>query len=94
MGMPTCRLDEVNPYVLSCAKDRKLPALYCTNWDTSSEDIRTAMKSGFCGIKPYLNNSPAYIPAGLKKNILARGSLLLISGGPMCRMILVTPFLS
>ncbi len=64
MGMPTCKLDEVNPYVLSCAKDKKLPALYCTNWDTPPEEIRAAMASGFCGIKPYLNNSPSYIPAG------------------------------
>lgn len=63
MGMPTCRLDEVNDYVLSCSRSEGLPALYCTNWDTSKDEIRQAMKAGFKGIKPYLNNSPSYIPA-------------------------------
>ena len=63
MGMPSCRLDEVNRYTLDCAKRDSLPALYCTNWDTTKDEIRAAMKAGFVGIKPYLNNSPSYIPA-------------------------------
>ena len=63
MGMPSCRLDEVNEYTLKCAKRDNLPALYCTNWDSTKEEIREAMKRGFAGIKPYLNNSPSYIPA-------------------------------
>lgn len=63
MGMPTCKLDEVNDYTLDCAKSRNLPALFCTNYDTTVEEIRAAMDAGFVGIKPYLNNSPAYIPA-------------------------------
>lgn len=64
MGMPSCKLDEVNPYALSCAKQHGLPALYCTNWDSTKDEIRAALDAGFCGIKPYLNNSPSYIPAG------------------------------
>lgn len=63
MGMPTCKLDEVNRYALSCAKRDGLPALYCTNWDTTKDEIREALAAGFAGIKPYLNNSPSYIPA-------------------------------
>ena len=63
MGMPTCRLDEVNAYALECAKKENLPALFCTSWDTPVEKIREALKAGFSGLKPYLNNSPSYIPA-------------------------------
>ena len=63
MGMPSCKLDEVNAYTLECAKRDGLPALYCTNWDTTKDEIREAMAQGFAGIKPYLNNSPSYIPA-------------------------------
>ena len=62
MGMPTCHLDAVNEYALSCAKQENIPALYCTNWDTTKEEIRAAMAAGFAGIKPYLNNCPSYIP--------------------------------
>ncbi|MBE6562185.1 MAG: amidohydrolase [Ruminococcaceae bacterium] len=62
MGMPTCRLDEVNEYALECAKRDNIPALYCTNWNSTKEEIRDAMARGFAGIKPYLNNSPSYIP--------------------------------
>ncbi len=63
MGMPTCKLDEVNEYALECSKKDNVPALFCTNWDTTKEEIREAMARGFVGIKPYLNNSPSYIPA-------------------------------
>ncbi len=63
MGMPSCVLKDVNGYTLSCAKKYGYPALYCTNYDTTADEIREAMKAGFVGIKPYLNNSPAYIPA-------------------------------
>lgn len=62
MGMPTCKLDEVNAYALECAKRDGIPALYCTNWDSTKDEIRAAMADGFAGIKPYLNNSPSYIP--------------------------------
>ena len=62
MGMPTCRLDEVNDFALSEAKRFGYPALYCTNWDTTKDEIRAAMAKGFAGIKPYLNNCPPYIP--------------------------------
>ena len=63
MGHPACRLDEVNEYALSCAKSRSLPALYCTNWNTPVEEIRSALDMGFVGIKPYLNHVPSYLPA-------------------------------
>ena len=63
MGMPSCQLNLVNEYALDCSKKEKLPALYCTNWDTTKDEIRQAIKDGFVGIKPYLNNSPSYIPA-------------------------------
>ncbi len=62
MGMPTCRLNEVNDYALDCAKKENIPALYCTNWDTTKDEIRAALNAGFCGIKPYLNNCPPCIP--------------------------------
>lgn len=63
MGMPTCRLGEVNDYVYGCAKESGLPALYCTNWDTTEEELRSVMKMGFVGIKPYQNNVPSFLPA-------------------------------
>lgn len=38
--------------------------LYCTNYDTPVDELRRALTTGgFCGIKPYQNNSPSYIPA-------------------------------
>ena len=63
MGMPTCRLGEVNEYVHGCAKESGLPALYCTNWDMTKDEIRAAMKMGFMGIKPYQNNVAPFLPA-------------------------------
>ena len=62
-GSPSCTLSVVNPYVLDCAKKYGHQALYCTNWDSDEAEILKAMKAGFCGIKPYQNNSPSYIPA-------------------------------
>lgn len=65
MGWPSCDLQKTNDYALASAKAHGLPVFYCTNWDTPAEEIRDAIVNrGFCGIKPYLNNSPAYIPAG------------------------------
>lgn len=61
-GMPTCKLDEVNRYTLECAKKVGFPALFCTNWDTTPDELYKAFKDGFVGIKPYLNNCPPYIP--------------------------------
>lgn len=64
MGWPSCDLQKTNSYALKCAKEHDLPVFYCTNWDTPAEEIRKAItEDGFCGIKPYLNNSPSYIPA-------------------------------
>ena len=63
MASPLCDLKLGNDYALKCAKQYGHPALYCTNWDTDEAEIFEALKNGFCGIKPYQNNSPSYIPA-------------------------------
>ena len=63
MASPLCDLKLGNDYTLKCAKQYGHPALYCTNWDTDEAEIFEALKNGFCGIKPYQNNSPSYIPA-------------------------------
>ncbi|HOA85065.1 MAG TPA: amidohydrolase family protein, partial [Bacillota bacterium] len=62
-GSPSCRLDVVNSYVLKNIQEHRVRALYCTNWDTTPTEIKKALDAGFVGIKPYLNNSPPYIPA-------------------------------
>ena len=63
MASPLCKLDVANEYALKCAKEHGHPVLYCTNWDSDEAEIFNALKKGFCGIKPYQNNSPSYIPA-------------------------------
>lgn len=64
MTTPTAKLDEGNAYALSCGQKAGLPVLYCTNYDTPVDELRRALTTGgFCGIKPYQNNSPSYIPA-------------------------------
>ena len=63
MASPLCDLKLGNDYALKYAKQYGHPALYCTNWDTDEAEIFEALKNGFCGIKPYQNNSPSYIPA-------------------------------
>lgn len=63
MAMPTCHLHIGNPYALEKAKQNRLPALYCIKPETPLEEIRQAFADGFCGVKPYLNYAPAYIPA-------------------------------
>lgn len=62
MGYPTAVLEKTNAYALESAKRFSLPVLYCTRYDTPADVLRQAMKQGFCGIKPYQNNSPSYIP--------------------------------
>jgi predicted TIM-barrel fold metal-dependent hydrolase len=63
LGSPSCRLDVVNSYVKKIIQEHRVRALYCTNWDTTTAEIERALDAGFVGIKPYLNNSPPYIPA-------------------------------
>ena len=64
MSEPNANLTVANNYVLECAKARNLPVLYCTDPTMPADEIRHAIKDrGFCGIKPYLNHSPSYIPA-------------------------------
>lgn len=63
MGYPTAILDKTNSYALACGRSYKLPVLYCTSYDTPVETIQKAIvEDGFCGIKPYQNNSASYIP--------------------------------
>ena len=64
MTMPSGILELGNAYALECAREHNLPCLYCTNYDTPVEVLRKAItEDGYCGIKPYQNNSPRYIPA-------------------------------
>ena len=63
MTTPTCHLHIGNPYVLEKATKNNLPALYCIKPETPLEEIRQAFADGFCGVKPYLNFAPSYIPA-------------------------------
>lgn len=63
MGSPTCYLDKVNAYVTEVMKMHGETCLYCTNYDTSEEEILRAMATGYVGIKPYLANCIPYIPA-------------------------------
>jgi len=62
---PTDRpLDKANGYVEQCAKKMNYPALFCTHSDMSAEYVEEQVKAGgFMGLKPYINNSPSYIPA-------------------------------
>lgn len=63
MTTPTCHLHIGNPYALKHAKANNLPALYCIKPETPLSEIREAFAAGFCGVKPYLNYAPSYIPA-------------------------------
>jgi len=63
MGQPTANLDKTNSYVAECGKRTGFASMFCTSHDTPAEKIREALVSGgFSGIKPYLSNSPGYIP--------------------------------
>ncbi len=63
MGQPTAYIDKTNEYTKDCAKRYGLPALYCTTYAMTPELLEEeVIKGGFAGLKPYLNNSPAYIP--------------------------------
>jgi len=64
MGQPVADLNETNAYTIECGKKSGLPAMFCTSHDTPAEKIREAVTTGgFAGIKPYLCNSPEYIPS-------------------------------
>ena len=63
MGQPTADLEETNAYTAECGKKSGLPVMFCASYNTKAEKIREALTSGgFAGIKPYLSNSPEYIP--------------------------------
>lgn len=64
MTDPVAVLHKENKYVIEKAKANNLPAFYCTTYASTADEIRKAvLEDGFCGIKPYLNNCPEYIPA-------------------------------
>lgn len=63
LGQPEADLNKTNRYTRECAEKYRLPALYCTDYAMSAEFLeREVTEGGFAGLKPYLNNSPAYIP--------------------------------
>ena len=64
MGNPTFDLKLTNEYARKVQKDYGYKTMYCISYDTPCEEIEWALtEGGFSGIKPYLNNSPAYLPA-------------------------------
>lgn len=64
MGNPPADHKLSNAYVKELHDKTGLPAFYLTSWDTPAEEIEHAMKvDGFCGIKPYLNAAPPFVPA-------------------------------
>jgi len=63
MGNPEADLEKTNAYTKECSEKYGFKSLYCTRYDTPAGEIENALtKEGFSGIKPYLNNSPSYIP--------------------------------
>lgn len=63
-GTPSGDLKKTNEYSQDVGKRYGHKTLYCTSYDMSAEEIEWALtEGGFSGIKPYLNNSPSYIPA-------------------------------
>jgi len=63
MGTPAAEPDVTNEYARDCAERHGLPVLFCTSRDMPPETIEKALKhDGFCGIKPYPNRAPSYIP--------------------------------
>lgn len=62
-GQPEADLKQTNAYTRDCAHRFGLPALYCTSYAMPAEFLeKEVTQGGFSGLKPYLNNSPAYIP--------------------------------
>lgn len=63
-GSPTGNLKKTNEYTRDVQKRYGYKTMFCTSYDTPCEEIEWALtEGGFSGIKPYLNNSPSYIPA-------------------------------
>lgn len=63
MGQPEADLTKTNAYTRKAAAEYSLPALYCTDYAMPPAFLEQAVtEGGFAGIKPYLNNSPAWIP--------------------------------
>ena len=64
MADPTVDLDRANAYARESGARAGLPVLYCTRGEMPAETLEKAVvEGGFAGLKPYLNHSPAYIPA-------------------------------
>lgn len=63
MGQPEANLEATNNYTKESLNKYKLPALYCTDYSMTPEFLeKEVIGGGFSGLKPYLNNSPDYIP--------------------------------
>ena len=63
MGNPTASLNESNAYALESGKKYGLPVMFCTSFNNTADEIYKALTlGGYAGIKPYLSNSPDYIP--------------------------------
>lgn len=63
MGQPEGDIPATNAYTKESAKRFGLPALYCTTYAMTPEFLeKEVIEGGFAGLKPYLNNSPSYIP--------------------------------
>jgi predicted TIM-barrel fold metal-dependent hydrolase len=63
MGQPLADLAQTNAYTAKCGEKSGFASMFCTAHDTPAKEVRDALTAGnFAGIKPYLNNSPAYIP--------------------------------
>lgn len=57
-------LKQTNDYIYKVGKEYNYPTLYRTDYLTSGEEMEEEIKrGGYLGIKPYLTNRPAYIPA-------------------------------
>jgi predicted TIM-barrel fold metal-dependent hydrolase len=63
-GQPTADIKASNEYVEQSAKKYNLPSLMLTDYGMSGEYLeQEIIRGGYLGIKPYLSNSPDYIPA-------------------------------
>ncbi len=63
-GTPTGELAKTNAYSRGVQEKYGYKTMYCIGYDTPCEEIEWALtEGGFSGIKPYLNNSPSYLPA-------------------------------
>lgn len=64
MGQPMSNVYQTNEYTAQCKEKYNLPAFFCTDYTMTGDYLEEQVKKGgFIGLKPYLNNSPQYIPS-------------------------------